>query len=208
MKGFASNITLAPKVERPFPDKQIFWGSQNGRETVFPTIDDAKFRIGSGEPIPLKEFNKAVLNAQERIWIVDEYLLMPDNQNVEPSRRIEQILEWLPVWLIASDVRFLTKRHQEVGDSDLERFQQRAKEINDHRAKRIKDCCIEVRKHFKKNSNLIHDRFAIIDDELWHFGGTVGGFHSKVSAASRGWSAKDYGAISFFEDIWNAGVQI
>ena len=31
----------------------------------------------------------------------------------------------------------------------------------------------------------VHDRFAIIDSELLHFGSTVGGLHPDVSAATR-----------------------
>lgn len=33
----------------------------------------------------------------------------------------------------------------------------------------------------------IHDRFAITDDELWHFGSTVGGVSGGLTALSRGW---------------------
>lgn len=58
--------------------------------------------------------------------------------------------------------------------------------------------CLELTNKF----NYIHDRFAIIDNELWHFGGTVGGFNSKLSAASRGWDAKKLNAIKFFNEVW------
>jgi len=205
MKGSAFNAVLAPKVERSLPDKQIFWGAQNGGQIFFPTVKDAYARKHDSDPTPLQEFCRAVSNAQERIWVVDEYLLMPDNGKGVPSKRIDQILAWLPLSLIASDVRLLIKQHQEVEDKDLKRFQQRAQEINDRRVRHSKNCCIDVRTHLTKKCDFIHDRFAIIDDELWHFGGTVGGFHSAVSAASRGWSAKDHGASIFFEAIWNAG---
>ena len=49
----------------------------------------------------------------------------------------------------------------------------------------------------------VHDRFAIIDDELWHFGATVGGSHRSVTAYSRGWSAQATRAGEFFEEAWN-----
>jgi hypothetical protein len=203
MKGFAPSIAIAPKVERPFPAKEILWGSQEGGQARFPTFFAAYERKHSNDPVPLQKFGKAVSDAQERVWIVDEYLLRPDNG--KPARRIEQILTWLPLQLAASDIRLLTKHHQEVDEDDLKKFQQRAQAINNHAARREKECRIEVRMHLTRNCDFVHDRFAIIDDELWHFGGTVGGFHSKVSAASRGWRAADHGAISFFEEIWNAG---
>lgn len=203
MKGFISNISIAPKAERPFPNKEILWGSEGGGQAYFPTSVAAYERKYSADPVPLQKFIKAVSEAQERVWIVDEYLLMPDSG--KPTKRIEKILSWLPLWFAASDVRLLTKQHQEVDENDLNKFQQRAQEINNQAVRREKACRIELRMHLTRDCDFVHDRFAIIDDELWHFGGTVGGFHSKVSAASRGWRAADHGAISFFEEIWNAG---
>lgn len=203
MKGFAPSIAIAPKAERPFPVKEILWGSQEGGQSRFPTPDEARGRKHSGNPVPLRKFGNAVADAQERVWIVDEYLLMPDSGN--PAERIDQILEWLPVWLDASDIRLLTKQHREVDEIALNRFQQQAKVISNYAARREKECRIEVRMHLTQNCNFIHDRFAIVDDELWHFGGTAGGFQASISAASRGWRAADHGAIDFFERIWNAG---
>lgn len=203
MKGFVSNIATASKAERPFPNKEILWSSQAGGQACFPTSAAAYERKYSADPVPLQQFGKTVLGAQERVWIVDEYLLIPDSG--KPAKRIEQILTWLPLSFAASDVRLLTKQHQEVGEDELKKFQQRAQAINNQAVRREKECRIEVRMHLTRDCDFLHDRFAIIDDELWHFGATVGGFHSRVSAASRGWRAADHGAISFFEEIWNAG---
>lgn len=204
MKGFGPSIEIAPKVQRPFPGKEIFWGSQEGGCNRFPEKDAIWNRKHSDNPAPLLAFGRAVSGAQERVWIVDEYLLMPDRG--DPKNRIEQILEWLPLWLAANDIRFLTKHHAEIDESELTQFQERAQEINNSSARRQMKCTIEARTHLtQKSCNFIHDRFAIIDDELWHFGGTVGGFQASVSAASRGWRASDHGAIDFFEMAWSAG---
>jgi len=50
----------------------------------------------------------------------------------------------------------------------------------------------------------VHDRFALVDDELWHFGSTVGGGYGRLSAASRGWFqfARDFRFL--FNDIWSS----
>ncbi|WP_417441329.1 hypothetical protein [Idiomarina sp.] len=201
----SSRVSLAPEAERPFPNKEILWGSQEGGQSLFPTTAAAYERKYSSDAVPLEKFCHAVANAQERVWMVDEYLLMPDRGN--PVERIDKILEWLPLWLDASDIRLLTKPHQEISKDDLRRFYNHAMAINSHDVRRTKECRIEVRMHLTKDCDFVHDRFAIIDDELWHFGGTVGGFHSKVSATSRGWRAEDHGAIRFFEEIWDAGVR-
>ncbi|WP_413437135.1 hypothetical protein ACFDAU_11990 [Sulfuriferula sp. GW1] len=216
MSRFGPSLQIATQPQRPLPDKEILWGSQDGGCNRFPEKDAISERRYSDNPMPLLAFGRAVSEALDRVWIVDEYLLMPDEKkgdSVEQVkhrvlRRIEKIVEWMQPELVASDIRFLTKHHAEVFEAGaLERLQERAQEINARSARRPMKCTIEVRTHLTQKFNYIHDRFAIIDDELWHFGGTAGGFHASVSAASRGWRATDHGAIQFFEMAWNAGEQ-
>lgn len=47
-----------------------------------------------------------------------------------------------------------------------------------------------------------HDRFAVTDGEFWHFGGTAGGIEECLTAASRGWKAKDVGVQAFMDEAW------
>jgi hypothetical protein len=48
-----------------------------------------------------------------------------------------------------------------------------------------------------------HDRFAIVDDELWHFGHTVGGCGDCLFAASGPWGAVETDAVAFYELVWD-----
>lgn len=48
----------------------------------------------------------------------------------------------------------------------------------------------------------LHDRFAIVDDELWHFGATCGGAHPTLTAHSRGWDVAATAAEAYFADLW------
>ena len=48
----------------------------------------------------------------------------------------------------------------------------------------------------------LHDRFAIVDGALWHFGSTVGGGHAGLTAASGPWSESDAQGERFFRDCW------
>lgn len=48
----------------------------------------------------------------------------------------------------------------------------------------------------------LHDRFAITDGALWHFGATVGGGHSGLTAVSGPWPATETRAVLFFEECW------
>ena len=48
----------------------------------------------------------------------------------------------------------------------------------------------------------LHDRFAITDGALWHFGATVGGGYSGLTAVSGPWPATETRAVEFFEECW------
>ncbi|PCI41891.1 MAG: hypothetical protein COB46_02110 [Rhodospirillaceae bacterium] len=62
---------------------------------------------------------------------------------------------------------------------------------------------IELRQSLDKTKfPFLHDRFAVLDNELWHFGATVGGLHQSLNAYSRGWSASEYRFIDMFNKAW------
>lgn len=50
-----------------------------------------------------------------------------------------------------------------------------------------------------KDSYWIHDRFAIMDQEIWHFGAAVGGMHGSLSALSRGWKDEGNALRDYFD---------
>lgn len=199
---FFSGVTVATPAPPPLPEKTIFWCDQDGGAQRFPSDRQAIFdRMHASEQTPLQAFVKAVSQAQERIWVVDEYLFAPA-EGKKPMVKLGQILDWFKPGLAASDIRMLTKTHEEIDTEMLTLFEVLGDEIS-LEPRRPTRCVIEVRTHLTKSHNYLHDRFAIIDDELWHFGGSVGGFHHTVSAASRGWSALEHGAIEFFKMIWD-----
>lgn len=47
----------------------------------------------------------------------------------------------------------------------------------------------------------IHDRFVLLDDEIWHFGGTVGGVNLHLTAYSRGWIDRDRRFKGYLNEI-------
>lgn len=202
MSRFGSGLKLPTKPPRRTLKAEILWGDENGGSYHFPKdMATISSRMYSFDPSPLEPFRKAVISAVERVWIVDEYFLVSDREK-NSDKRITKILDWLHVDLIASDIRILTKQHDEITEKTLQRFQTREQEINHHQARRAKVCSIQINTRLTRSFNYIHDRFAIVDDELWHFGATVGGFHASVNAASRGWDAVEMGAIEFFELAW------
>jgi hypothetical protein len=212
MNRFGSPVTLPSAGGRPIPEKQIIWCSETGGSSRFPAgMEDIVQRKYAVDPVPLVAFGEAVAAALDRIWIVDEYIFMPEGSREKQTRdgirkRIDRMLAWMPLTIEASDIRILTKTHKEITESELAPLRQREADINRQSSHRDRECSIQVRDHLSTTFNYTHDRFAIVDDELWHFGGTVGGFLTSVSATSRGWSAAEHGAIQFFELAWSIGT--
>ena len=220
MKIFGPEIKSVAKLKRPVPDKAILWATQagygnlpNGDRNGFPEMTAIVARNAADQPNPLATFAEAVSQAYERVWVVDQYFLNPEKDKGSRQNRIDQILSWLSESIVANDIRFLTTSHNTIDnrevDNDLAlQFQEHADMINSFRLKGAAQCVIAVRFTLAQNFNYVHDRFAIIDDELWHFGATVGGFHSQVSAATRGWRASDHGAEEFFCMAWDSKPQM
>lgn len=66
-------------------------------------------------------------------------------------------------------------------------------------------CSIEIGILPSSKSIDVHDRFAIMDGEIWHCGAAVGGMHEAVSAVSRGWPDTNDQMKNFFI---NKGVTV
>lgn len=199
MTSFRSPVALAPLA--PSPPPEILWACENGGSSRFPGgIATIYARRHSRSPRHMDAFQAAVRKARSRVWMLDNYLFLPDTGS--PDDRILTIVDWLHVDIVATDIRMLTGEHYEVSADALKIFKDREVEINKKYARRGSACRIAVSTHLSRVFD-IHDRFAVIDDELWHFGATVGGFHASVNAASRGWPAGATGAIEFFELAWS-----
>lgn len=203
-------VVLATSPEQPLHEKAIYWGSSpTGNHKKFPTVSDIYARSFSEKPMPLPVFVNAVKNAASRIWIVDEYFFTSSSKKVKTTIHVSDICSWFHVDLMATDIRILTGSHSEVTEDDLSLVSMQAENINRSRPKRQTNCKIEIKTNLTSGVlDFIHDRFAIVDNELWHFGGTVGGYQKNVSAVSRGWCAQETGAIDFFRLAWiKAGGQ-
>jgi hypothetical protein len=116
------------------------------------------------------------------------------------QQRLDQILDWFPDTFMARDVRLLTRQCDDEATISLQ-LAERGRAIN---TANTYSPGVTLRVQFTLESAFpyVHDRFAIIDDELWHFGATVGGLHERVNAATRGWVADEHCAAGFFEQAW------
>ena len=135
----------------------------------------------------LPAFAQAVAAAHRRLLIMDRHF---DETGVNSLQRAFEGSQ-------ASDVRLLTGS---VDDLETKRIDLENR-INLYR----NDQQVNVRWHKTLNSKIypfLHDRFAVVDNALWHFGATVGGGHPGLNAASGPWPAEETRSVDFFEECW------
>lgn len=214
-------ITVSP----PSPpldklEKEILWPAQvgygeqpHGDLSKFPGITAIRARNNSKTINHLNTFSFEISHAKKRVLIIDAYLFNPDKEKESKQARLDKIINWFLIdSMDAFDIRILTKCNNDdsgtATNEDIKKeFEELAEMINSGRTSSNK-CQIKVKFTLLTHFNYIHDRFAIIDSELWHFGATVGGFHSQVSAVTRGWDAAKHGAIEFFDLAWQGDAII
>jgi phosphatidylserine/phosphatidylglycerophosphate/cardiolipin synthase-like enzyme len=208
---FVTSITSPVPVMTP----TLIWpgavghGSSTTDLSHFPERVAISARRAALEPEPMKAFVEAVKNAVARVLIMDQYLFKADSgSGSEDSRggKIERLLDWFPDHFRAADVRLMGGDETAHNFLAVEAaFKARAADINRYRT-RSSQQILELKLQpvlDGKTFPFLHDRFAIVDTELWHFGSTVGGLHPGLTAASRGWPVDTTQAMRFFDAIWN-----
>ena len=147
-----------------------------------------------GIVLKLLAFEAAIESAVARILVLDPHFDHTGLKVLGPA------LQYSQAW----DVRLLTGRSG-IDDEDRERWR---RTLTRHRnSTRSEPGGIDVRWRTSLNRHrfpFLHDRFAIVDGALWHFGSTVGGGHPGLTAASGPWCASDTRADEFFEECWGS----
>lgn len=186
------SIEIPEKAIEELP-KQIYWVGMYSDLPSFPDIADLRSRcmLLYEQRQPLRCFLEAIVNVENRIWILDPFFGSCSINEV-PTEFTEslEITE-------AREIRFISKGYTHIPEY--------VKALRDKRRKRIPG-----KKHgidWLSNPDplkiqILHDRFAILDNELWHFGHTVGGYETSLTAVSRGWSAIATGAADFYQKLW------
>lgn len=161
----------------------------------FPDADAIRGRrdsIEAGNELSLRAFEEAVEGAELHVFVLDHHF---DKQGAD-------ILGGALMLSQVRDVRLLTGRGS-LADADREELenvltQSCNKERHDRRQVAVRWRATLRTDRFP----FLHDRFAIIDEGLWHFGATVGGGYPRLTAVSGPWSATATRAVPFFEECW------
>lgn len=205
---------LAPALLWPSTVVYSRDGTSSTDLTRFPDPHAIGARRSDRNPAPLRAFLAAVQNAVIRVLVLDPYLFKPEDAPEDARsaptaedrlrRRLDGILEWFPERrFAATDVRLLAGQvSRDASRRIFAELSARAARINGSNRSRRKQLELLAKATLDGGYPHLHDRFAVVDDELWHFGSTVGGFHRGLTAASRGWPAQATRAVDFFEEVW------
>ena len=203
------------RLPAPSDEAQLLWpsigygqGIENHDSSSFPARDvvyerrrvhgDHVHERGrahyEGIVLKLVAFEAAIESAVARILVLDPHFDHAGVKVLGPALQSSQ----------AWDVRLLTGRSG-MDDEDRERWR---RTLAQHRnSTRSEPGGVDVRWRASLDRHrfpFLHDRFAIVDGSLWHFGSTVGGGHRGLTAASGPWCASDTRAEDFFEECWSS----
>lgn len=187
-------VTLPPKVLL-WP--AAWWGDHDKPDieadlTIFPERHDRYGRREGKMSVASLEFRLALRGAR-RLWILD------------PHFDIRFGIRPLQISLVGTGIEQLLINGGKGGIQPGEARQAEAglrAILSDNLGGKTAPL-VEWRDDLAKDGEPdTHDRFAIVDNELWHFGATVGGSHPSINAFSRGWNAAETGAIRYFTELW------
>lgn len=139
--------------------------------------------------LPLVAFTSAVEGSEDCILVLDPHFDEVGVDALAPAMELST----------AEDIRLLTggtKRESEEWRRTLEEYRNWDRAGSDQ---------TQVRWSTRLDKDLfpyLHDRFAVVDGALWHFGSTVGGGHRGLTAASGPWPEDDTRGKLFFEECW------
>jgi hypothetical protein len=193
---FAEGGPASPSITGP----QIVWptmllgerGYEEGDAKRFPDNHEyhARHRLGIGGAMSA-EFRSAVRRARDRIWVLDDYLFSDDKS---AERLIDVLFE-----TAAIDIKLATS--EKIGAKEWALYLKALGPDFRNPATRIK-VSLNLRKMESRDMVDVHDRFAVIDDVLWHCGATIGGLHHAINAMTFGWSVRETRAVEFFDRLW------
>jgi hypothetical protein len=191
----AEGSPASPSISGP----QIVWptmvlgarGYEEGDAKRFPENHEyhERRKRGHGGAISA-EFRSAVRRARDRIWVLDDYLFSDDKS----ARCLINVL----LDTAAIDIKLATS--EKIRAKEWARYL-KALEPDFRNRTRIK-VSLNLRKTDVRDMVDVHDRFAVIDDVLWHCGATIGGLHPAINAMTFGWSVRETRADEFFDRLW------
>ncbi|MEP3199170.1 MAG: hypothetical protein ABJO57_14935 [Lentilitoribacter sp.] len=186
----ANDITAAPRLFSPF--------RQNANSSDIPGFYEhfhytkcLMFQSYS------TEFIGAISSAVMRVRIIDPYFLDYEDDGSfykEPFQFYSTLFEACPF-----NIQVITNGTKSA-KTQLSKLHSHFDELRKQKKLSV-NFSFEV-KFFNKMTPSFHDRFALVDEELWHFGANVGGTHNDINCFSRGWLASKTNFEPLFSECW------
>lgn len=172
--------TIGDSVKKAEP--KLFWiGTSTSQSCKWPPR-------GSETKRGLNEFLDAVRLSSDRVWILDPHFEGDGGMEVI-KEAVQDAIKAAQAAGKQLDLRVLTKRYKQL-----------QKWCNENGAS---DKRIMYRSAHRLD---YHDRYALLDHELWHFGSTVGGGCNDLSSATRGWYGHADDFSDFFKGQWEKSL--
>ncbi len=177
----------------------IVWPAPGGCLPHFPGLHDLEnYRASYEANDQLVPFLEEIKKAVNRLWIIDKNFL----QKKPEQDGIDTICEAVKVSNV-KEIKIITMtggHNSSTPEDAVKRLKKARRNFRTGQDRLPIGICTKLT---KQTSSLIHDRFAIIDNLLWHFGSDVGGRDTALNAVSLGWDANTTNAGSFFLELWN-----
>ena len=203
-QSWANDIAVRRKAGLPVPGENpaLVWPSisyssimQNCDLFHFPDRSLVTQRYGSDEKVitlGLQLFQLAVKQAEACVLVLDLFFDEVGTRVLGPA------LEYTK----AEDIRLLTGRGK-IGDERRMQLHRTLRKLRNMNAGSSSATEIYWTAGLSRGRfPYLHDRFAIVDGGLWHFGSTVGGGSRELTAASGPWPVGKTRAIEFFDECW------
>lgn len=195
------SIELSPEIQQPLESPSIYWTKYGETMNKCPYVDELHTRssmLDNRNPcyernaphFGLRAFVDAVKRGKGTLKIVDPYFGLAriddrsSGQFVVADAMLESEIEWVKIIC------------EKTSKEEREKVNELLRLGRDRRVDwvTLKGSAIEL-----------HDRFLIIDQQLWHFGADVGGAHKGITMSTGAWCARTTEAERFFDELWNRG---
>jgi hypothetical protein len=208
LKNIPANV-FSPSPPAPVaPAPELLWPSVDYSTNAsgycehdfseFPDAHRIRWRyqliVGSKGTLGLEVLRNAMRSASIRILILDLYFAQYGYPFLENAAHVTS----------ATDIRIISKLATGAKQSDVKKKTQKLEFLRNPKPRDGRPPGKLEWKARLEDAKFphLHDRFAIVDNYLWHFGATVGGGHPRLNAVSYGWSASATRALEFFEEVW------
>ena len=207
-----SEFGLTRCMGGPIPDRNLYAWQARARML---RIADEPGQAPGADPrltLALQPFLEALVEAQARIYVLDAFAF---------DHALPVVAEAMSV-TFASDVRVLSKRDTEprtlllagrdggrsVRSVTLKQAVTAMQDARDEALTERGTGVVQWRFLDGADQEMVHDRFALVDDDLWHWGASVGGLHRGIHAASHGWRTAAPAFEALFLELWTKGGRI